>query len=142
MTEQLKQVQEQYETFSAGLQEKMDLMQKQYEEQVRDLQSQLQNAKIQSVMQEREEDLPTDATVTKQLQLQAEQIQTLKVGIFPRFTLEGIKYKGGTSRRADVLCREIVTKVIAVYYLDTYLFVTITAIRLILLILVHFLYVT
>ena len=95
----------------------MDLMQKQYEDQVRDLQNQLQNAKIQSVMQEREEDLPTDATVTKQLQLQAEQIQTLKVTIILRFTLEGIKCKGRTSRRTDVLCREIVTKVIAVYYL-------------------------
>ena len=142
MTEQLKQVQEQYETFSAGLQEKMDLMQKQYEEQVRDLQSQLQNARIQSVMQEREEDLPTDASVTKQLQFQAEQIQTLKVAFFFAFVLEGIECKGRADFRADVLCREIVTKVITVYYLVKCLFVPITAIRPILLILVHFLYVT
>ena len=59
----------------------MDAMQKQYEEQLGSLRSQLQNIKIESAMQEREEGGASGTTGTKQLQFQAEQIQSLKVGM-------------------------------------------------------------
>ncbi|CBK22871.2 LOW QUALITY PROTEIN: uncharacterized protein [Blastocystis hominis] len=78
--DQAKQAQAQFESFSASLQERMDAMQKQYEEQLASLRSQLQTAKIESAMMEREEEGPSGTNVAKQLQFQAEQIQSLKVG--------------------------------------------------------------
>ena len=77
--DQAKQTQAQFESFSSSLQERMDAMQKQYEEQLASLRSQLQTAKIESAMQEREEGGPSGTSGAKQLQFQAEQIQSLKV---------------------------------------------------------------
>lgn len=78
--EQAKQAQAQLEAFSASLQERVDAMQKQYEEQLASLRSQLQAAKIESAMQEGAEEGLSGAKASKQLQFQAEQIQSLKAG--------------------------------------------------------------
>lgn len=110
--DQAKQAQAQFESFSASLQERMDAMQKQYEEQLASLRSQLQTAKIESAMMEREEEGPSGTNVAKQLQFQAEQIQSLKVGEMEGMGgVEGIGCQGRTGRRADVIRGEVAAPV-------------------------------